>query len=171
MDVRIIKAASVHARLLPGIERSAGKSFLNVPGYEWIASDTVMTAKAHLKLIDKGTVWLAVGADDHVWGFLSAEVFEDTLHIWEISVHQEAQGQGIGRKLMAAAETYAVQEGMKAVSLTTFRDVPFNAPYYARLGYATMGEVELDRRLRSILADEVAAGLSADTRCAMIKRL
>lgn len=169
MDTRIVKAEEKHARLLPGVERSAGKSFLNVQGYEWIASDTVMTAKAHMKLIGQGTVWLALGSDHHVWGFLSAEVCLDVLHIWEISVHQDAQGQGIGRSLMAEAEAFAVQQGLRAVSLTTFRYVPFNAPYYERLGYAIMGDAALDDRLRSILADEAASGLKEDTRCAMVK--
>ncbi len=171
MVIDIIKAEEQHACLLPGIERSAGESFLHVPGYEWIASDDVMTVGAHLKLIHKGTVWVARGADDHLWGFLSAEAFEDALHIWEISVHRDAQRQGVGRKLMSAAEGFAAQQGLKALSLTTFREVSFNAPYYARLGYEVLESAALDARLRAVLADEAAAGLSADSRCAMIKHL
>jgi hypothetical protein len=53
------------------------------------------------------------------------------------------------------------------VTLTTFRDVPWNAPYYARLGFAVIDEAYFDERLREVFAREVRIGLPVERRCAM----
>ncbi|RUQ46321.1 GNAT family N-acetyltransferase, partial [Corynebacterium pseudodiphtheriticum] len=50
-----------------------------------------------------------------------------------------------------------------AVTLTTFKHVPWNAPFYTRLGF----KPETDPRLAQILADEYAHGFEPGSRCAM----
>ena len=57
---------------------------------------------------------------------------------------------------------------MPAVTLTTFRDVPWNAPYYERLGFRTLAADEITPGLAAIRAHEadsrarsVAAGVHA----------
>lgn len=61
---------------------------------------------------------------------LSAETVADReLHIYEMSVVDTCQGLGLGRALVQAAINWAVANHLAALTLTTFRDVPWNAPY------------------------------------------
>ena len=55
--------------------------------------------------------------------------------------------------------------GLSSLTLTTFRDVPWTAPFYARLGFDYV--TELTPELRQKREDETAHGLAFDSRCAM----
>jgi GNAT superfamily N-acetyltransferase len=154
------------APLLPDIERSAGHLFREIPGLEWIAGDHVMTVAQHLPAIHAQSAWVACEEEMPV-AFLSAERMLDTLHIYEVSVHATMMGRGLGRRLIEAAIAAARASGLSALTLTTFRDVPWNEPYYQRLGFETLALHHLDARLTSLLAREVSAGLPGDRRCAM----
>ena len=101
-----------------------------VPGLEWVATGSVLGDAVHLGCIRGGTCWVAVDEHDAPVGFLSAEaVAERTLHIHEMSVSESFQGQGIGRALLGAAIEWAAAHRFAALTLTTFHDVPWNAPF------------------------------------------
>jgi GNAT superfamily N-acetyltransferase len=163
--VTIRLAVRDDAALLLDIERSAGALFRSVPDLGWIADDDVMSVEAHERLISAGTCWVAEDAE--LTGFISAELFDSDLHIWEISVHADSQGQGIGRRLIEAAVDHASRVGLATVTLTTFREIGWNEPYYARLGFETLTEKTLSLRLRQVLESEIAHGLPGARRCAM----
>jgi GNAT superfamily N-acetyltransferase len=167
MSFAIRPAVPVDAPSLPDIERAAGESFRALPDLAWIASGDVMPVARHLELIATGTSWVAGDNRGQLLGFLSAELSGDALHIWEMSVRPAAQGQGIGRALIEAAIAFAKRRALRSLTLTTFRDVPWNAPFYTRRGFALLDAAEIDARLSSILADEIANGLPGDRRCAM----
>lgn len=63
--------------------------------------------------------------------------------------------------------TRAREDGLTALTLTTFTDVPWNAPYYARLGFRALSESELTPGLRRIRAEEAAHGLARWPRVCM----
>ena len=88
-----------------------------------------------------------------------------SLFIVELSVHLDWQGKGIGRQLINAVADHAREGGLSSLTLTTFRDVPWNAPFYARLGFDYV--TELTPELRQKREDETAHGLAFDSRCAM----
>ncbi|MCY1459367.1 ribosomal-protein-alanine acetyltransferase [compost metagenome] len=98
-------------------------------------------------------------------GFACARLADQALHLHEISVRQEAQGQGVGRRLLQQVVDAGRCAGVRELTLTTFVDVPWNAPFYARFGFEMLQESRLCERLQSILASEHAHGLSG--RCAM----
>lgn len=166
--VRIRPTRAEEAALLPGIERSAGAAFLALPDLAWIADDDVLPEERHRALIAGGAAWVAVGAEDVPLAFLAAEATADRLHIWEFAVRHELQGRGIGRALMAEAKAWAGARGLRAVTLTTFRDVPWNEPFYRRLGFRTLDERELTAELRTVLDAEQRHGLPREKRCAMV---
>ena len=169
MDYRIRSAVAADAPMLPEIERSAGVIFGSVAGLEWIAHDAVSSLSSLLEMIADGTTWVAEDADANLVGYLGAEPVADALHIWEVAVHTDHQRRGIGARLMAAAEAAAPAVGCTSLTLTTFRGVAWNEPYYANLGYTV---IDGDRRgmwLSSVLADEGARGLPVERRCAMRK--
>jgi GNAT superfamily N-acetyltransferase len=167
VTIRLARPADVPA--LPDIERDAGKSFLAVPDLAWIASDNVMSAEDHLSRIAAATVWVADDAGAGVVGFLNAEAIGEDLHIWEAAVRRDFQQRGLGARLLAAAADHAGAAGLAAITLTSFRDVAWNAPFYARNGFEIVEGDDLDARLAGLLRQEAERGLPR--RCAMRRRL
>ncbi|MEP2990814.1 MAG: GNAT family N-acetyltransferase [Parasphingorhabdus sp.] len=171
-NILIRPAKKADALHLPDIEVSAGAAFRSVPGLEWIADDDVMSAELHEIYIDEGTVWVAE-AKDRLVGFVTTrlEFDEKNLHILEIAVDSEQQGQGIGRKLFDTVAKYASEENLTGITLTTFRDLAFNEKFYQKLGFQTLESDKLSPRLRDILSAEAENGLPTERRCAMSMRL
>ena len=154
------------AAALPAIERSAAQAFLAIKGLQWIADDAVMAAAMHQIYIDESTVWIALSGSRPI-GFVTTAVEDDALHILELAVEAGLQGQGIGQRLLETAKAHAIEQGLAAMTLTTFRDLPFNEHFYRRLGYQTLQQAELPERLAAILKSEIESGLPGDRRCAM----
>jgi GNAT superfamily N-acetyltransferase len=152
--------------LLPEVERSAGEAFLELPDLAWVAADEVTSPCEHRRLAGLGTSWVAV-SDDQLLGFVCAERFGPDLHIHLVAVRREAQGHGLGTRLMQTVLDHAFDSGAARVTLTTFRGVPFNEPFYRQLGFTLVPAADLDARLRRTLAAEAAAGMPAERRCAM----
>ncbi|KSV79777.1 hypothetical protein N185_01215 [Sinorhizobium sp. GW3] len=157
--------------LLPAIERSSGEVFRTVPELAWIADDDVQSAEAHREFLRTGLSVVMVDASDRPIAFLCATVADDAMHIWQLAVEAERQGQGLGRTLMLAAIAHARVTSCAAVTLTTFRDLAWNEHFYRKFGFVTLDAGELDPRLAEILANEAAHGLPAERRCAMRLKL
>uniref|UniRef100_UPI0034DE1FD0 GNAT family N-acetyltransferase n=1 Tax=Streptomyces flavofungini TaxID=68200 RepID=UPI0034DE1FD0 len=88
-------------------------------------------------------------------------------HIEQVSVHPRAARQGVGRALIEHVAARARAEGGAALTLTTFADVPWNAPYYARIGFRPLTEAELTPALRAVRAHEAELGLDRWPRLCM----
>lgn len=165
--IRIRLGVPADAPGLPAIEDSAGDRFRSLPALAWVADHGNMPEALHRTLIALGTEWVAVDDDDRPVAFLGAEVVDGALHIWEFSVRLDRQGQGIGRALLDAAVAYAVEHGLPALTLTTFRDVAWNEPFYHRRGFVTLAAHEVGEALQQIMARDAAHGLPLEQRCAM----
>ena len=100
-------------------------------------------------------------------GFLLAERCGEELHICEFAVESPRQGQGIGTLLLQAAIAYARAMGLKALTLTTFRELSWNEPFYHHSGFETLAASDLNERLVAAFAREVLIGLPIGRRCAM----
>lgn len=112
-------------------------------------------------------LWVAL-RDDAPVGFAHLKLLEpNAVHLQELDVHPAHGRRGIGTRLVAAVCTWAAEGGHGAVTLTTFRDVPWNMPFYARLGFAEIPADTISEALRSILDQEVRSGLDAGRRVAM----
>lgn len=168
MIARIRLARENETALLSVVERSAARRFQIVPGLEWVAESGVLSEVLHLDCIRGGTCWVAVDEHDIPVGFLSAEaVAGRELYIHEMSVSEAFQGHGIGRALLEAAIEWATIHQMAALTLTTFRAVPWNAPFYSRIGFKVLSASGLDERLSALLRKEIEEGFAQGTRCAM----
>lgn len=111
-----------------------------------------------------GLLWIAED-DSGPLGFLAAEVTGDALYVSEVDVLIERQRQGHGRRLMQVAIDAARARGLAAVTLETFRSIPWNAPFYAKLGFVEVPEDELTPHLAAAIALQAAHGFT--DRCAM----
>lgn len=100
-------------------------------------------------------------------GFAACQACADALHLWELAVREAAQGHGFGKALVLEALALARRRGLRAVTLSTFRDIPWNGPFYAALGFVEVPVSELNPRLQTIRMRESLLGLPVDRRIAM----
>ena len=146
---------------LPDIELAAAQAFLDTP-QAWCAEGEVMPAEDYYPLLEDDAVWVAED-DGALAGFVVTEMEDDFLHVWELAVDVDHQRKGAGRALLAAAAEGAREAGCRYLTLTTFTNVAFNAPYYQSLGW------RIDRApnpwVADILANETEQGFT--DRCAM----
>ena len=164
--IKIEIADTSDAQFLPDIERSSGEAFRHLPSLAWIADDDVQSLERHSELIELGQAWVA-RSDQGIVGFLSAERFVNSLHIWQMAVHSDFQKKGIGCALIVQAKQAAASAGLTNLTLTTFRHVAWNEPFYASCGFRTLKPNDLCERLKATLDAEERAGLPLDQRCAM----
>ena len=166
MNITLRATTLADTAALPAIERSAGQRFLRIPELAWIAEDQILSAAQHQAFAAAGMSWLAQ-VDALPVGFLVAETLGSSLFIAELSLHQEWQGKGIGRRLIEYVAEQAREKGYTSLTLTTFRDVPWNAPFYAGLGFEILTDEALSTPLRQKREEEAAHGLAYESRCAM----
>lgn len=155
---------------MPQIEARAGKLFETVEGLADVAGNQTMPVERLQRYIRKGHC-LVAHVGEAMAGWLVNEPFGRELHIWEFNVDPSFQRRGIGSGLLRACLIDAANCGFKAVTLTTFRDVAWNAPFYARLGFEEVTALDAHPRLAGELAVEADHGLPVDRRCAMIRFL
>lgn len=167
MPAIIRVAVPEDAQRLPAIEISAAQAFRMIDGLSWLAESPPMSVEQHRQRIALSTCWVALDAENRPQGFLSAARHGNDLHIYELSVIHAVQGQGWGRRLVEAAKDYARANRLSFVTLTTFTSVPWNAPFYARLGFQIKATADLDQRLAAVLSEEYQHGFAPGSRCAM----
>ena len=161
--LRIRAARPEEAELIRRIEDSAAARFRGSP-HAYVTEHPAPPAEVYAALAAEGLVLIA-DQDGGPVGFAACELFPDALHLKELAVIHRKQGQGVGRALVEAVAEEARRRGRAAVTLTTFQDLDWNGPWYARQGFVELAAGTLGERLRQELADEDARGLTA--RCAM----
>ncbi|TDC77014.1 GNAT family N-acetyltransferase [Micromonospora sp. KC606] len=114
-----------------------------------------------------GRAWVAVDADDRPIAFAVVRLVGGCAHVQQLSVDPRHARRGVGRRLLGHLAAWAAREGLSALTLTTFRSVPWNGPYYARCGFTTLSPEQVGPELARVLADEADAGLDMTDRAAM----
>jgi len=166
-SIALRKAHVEDVAAMPWLEQSAGELFRTLPDLAWLADGDNLEEARYRELVAGGWCWVAEDDEGRVCAFLAAEPVEEELHIWELAVALDRQRLGIGRALIQAAVAAATRHGFRAMTLTTFADVAWNAPFYERVGFRRLASSELGPRLHTVLRREVEAGLPGDRRCAM----
>ncbi|HEY1368212.1 MAG TPA: GNAT family N-acetyltransferase [Gaiellaceae bacterium] len=156
--------------LLVEIERAAGESFRSL-GMDTVADDDPGSVEQLAPYGEDGRALVAVDAGDRPLGYLLLDVVDGAAHIEQVSVHPDHARRGIGRALIARAEAWARDRGLHALTLTTYVDVPWNGPYYERLGFSYLTADEETPGLRSIRDHERRSGLDAWPRACMRRSL
>jgi GNAT superfamily N-acetyltransferase len=114
-----------------------------------------------------GRLWVALAGDAPV-GFAHVEVVEpNAAHLEELDVCPEHGRRGLGTRLVMHVCEWAAAAGYESVSLATFRDVPWNMPFYARLGFTVVPDSELTPGMRKVVDDERRRGLDPSRRVVM----
>jgi len=110
-------------------------------------------------------------ATDEPVGFAIATCVDGSAHLYEMDVLPEHGGLGLGRTLVAAIVGWARAAGHSSVTLTTFRHLPWNAPFYRSMGFEDVDPVSCPPELAGCLRDEAEHGLDSEKRVAMRLRL
>ncbi len=150
------------------VELAAGARFADI-GMPQVSAHDPMAADALAQYARDGRSWVATDDDDRAVGYVVVDVVAGSAHIEQLSVHPARQGAGLGRALIAEVERWAQERRMDAVTLTTFKDVPWNRPLYEHLGFTVLADYELTPELRQIVDDEAGLGLDPAIRVCMRK--
>jgi GNAT superfamily N-acetyltransferase len=162
---RISAARPADLARLPEIELAAAR-LLAGHAPESILRET--TSHEILKVAQReGRLWIALANGVPV-GFAHVEALDaDTVHLKEIDVHPDHGRRGLGARLVRHVCLWAADAGYRWVTLTTFRDVPWNMPFYARLGFDIVRIQDVDPPLLAIVEDEARQGLDPARRVVM----
>lgn len=165
---RIRLAQQGDADAMSLVEDDAARLFATEPSLQGLALPTARTPKVYREIISQGRCLVAMDGDEMI-GFAACRAFSREIHLHELSVREASQGKGVGRRLLYAVEADARASGYCALTLNTFRDVAWNAPFYARHGFVEVEDLASHPRLKAAMDAAVDAGLPRERRCAMIK--
>lgn len=167
ISIRDARADELEA--LRDIESAAGRLFIGV-GMTFMAEDPPPPVELLRRHQQAGLAWVAVDPADQPIAYLMADRVDGNAHIEQVSVHPSFGHRRIGRSLIDHVGGWAGEHGLPALTLTTFAEVPWNAPYYLRCGFLPVPEAAMGPELAVLLAGEQERGLGRfATRVAMRK--
>ena len=156
--------------MLPEIEWAAGRLFAAI-GMALVADDEPPSIAALQQYQRGGRAWVRTDGTAVPVGYLLAEVVDGCAHLEQVSVHPRSARRGVGRELVQHLAGWAADRDLPSITLTTFTEVPWNGPYYRRLGFRFLDEAQLTPGLRRIRRAEAARGLDRWPRAAMRREL
>jgi predicted N-acetyltransferase YhbS len=154
------------ANAIRTIEFEAGQRFFSVD-MAGIADAPPMDLELVARKIAAREIIVAVGADATCVGFVMFEPQPARIYVQELDVLTSHAGQRIGAALIEQVAQLARAQRLPQLILSTFREVPWNAPYYRRLGFRDIEEAELDAALIERRDAHIARGLDESKRVFM----
>jgi len=151
--------------LIPAIELAAARLLAGHAPSSVLGETTTQFA---LRMARRaGRLWVAL-ADDEPVGFAHVVVHErGVAHLEEVDVHPDHARRGLGRRLVQTVCAWATSHGFDAVTLTTFRHLPWNMPFYAKLGFEPVAADALSIAMHAVIDDEARRGLDRARRVVM----
>ena len=152
---------------LPEIERAAGAIFAeeDLPARmrEHVLSLAFFEAAAR-----EGRLFVATEVARKIpVGFAVTTRVDGSSHLFELDVLPDHGRQGLGRALVETVVDRARGLGDASVTLTTFRHVGWNAPFYTKLGFEILNGDSMGPELAACLEAEARRGLDPAKRVAM----
>lgn len=154
--------------ILRDIEAAAGEVFREV-GMGEIADDAPLTVDELAAYQADGRAWVDADGADRPVAYLLIQRVDASAHVEQVSVHPDHARKGRGKALLDVADQWSHQQGLTGLTLTTFETVPWNAPYYQRLGFRILQDDEMTEGLQAIRRHEARLGLDRWPRVAMRK--
>ena len=170
MAYSIRRARPSEYPVLPEIERAAGVLFEDVP---WLTLEPgpVSDPDFIAAVARSGAVLVAADDKDVPVGFALAGFLDRALHIHELDVAPAHGRRGLGRRLIEAVCAFAKTEDAAAVTLSTFREIAWNGPFYAKAGFREVPRNQWTPAFHLLHHREAALGFPIDRRCFMRKDL
>ncbi|MBW3085660.1 hypothetical protein KEM60_01864 [Austwickia sp. TVS 96-490-7B] len=166
--VLVRPATATEVASLPQIEQEADEIFRRI-GMGLVTDLPASAPSDYADSLAAGGVIIAF--TDRTVGFVRVDRVDGVPHVEQLSVLPEYRGYRIGAALLDAAAQWAKSDGADRMTLCTFRDVPWNGPYYARLGWTLLPEPDYGPGLLRLRQNEIEAGLHAWPRQVMTRSL
>lgn len=170
MNYHIRLAQHKDLRSLNEIEEAASTLFKSTK-FALEVDQEPLSAKFLEEQREKGLVWVAVDEEDRPVGFAVVLILDNDAHLHELSVDPAHGRRGIGAGLTGEVIQWAGRSGMTRITLSTFREIAWNAPFYEKLGFREMREDEIGNGLKQIRIKEFESGLPVEERVLMVKEL
>ena len=103
-------------------------------------------------------------------GFALCGQVDGHAHLFEMDVIPEHGRRGVGNALLESVCSEAEGRGFCAMTLTTLRDVPWNAPFYAGRGFVELPPEQWGVQLAGIVARERMLGFPMRLRVVMKRK-
>ena len=166
----IRKARKEDCAALPAIELAAAEMFRPLNILPNLDEPGALPLDFLEQQCAKGLVWVATFEEKAV-GFLVAMTKAtnegNDFYVAELDVHPDHGKRGLGAGLMHAACDHAFETGEPRITLCTFRDVPWNAPFYAKLGFTEIAKSSWLPWMHDLADLQTRKGLDMETRCYM----
>jgi GNAT superfamily N-acetyltransferase len=152
------------------IERAASDTFRTL-SMDFVADDDPGSLAELAPYIHGRRAFVSADDADNPVAYIILDAVDGAAHIEQVSVHPDHARRGIGRTLIDRADAWAQEQSLRSLTLTTYLDVPWNAPYYRRLGFRHLSPDEETPGLRAIKDREREAGLEVWPRTSMSRSL
>ncbi len=159
-----IEFACSHPFLFVGLQRVTWRSLPSLPNFR--------------EALNAGRVWIGGLPSDRPGssrlgplGFCMAAASDSDLHIDELDVLPSWQNMGLASALLARLAKDAKTQGLTRLTLTTFVDVPWNAPFYAKRGFQVIAPEAGNARVASEWQRLIDKGIDPQSRCVMALEL
>lgn len=163
-------AADEEIGTLIAIDLAAGTLFEDTGLIADEAMDDHVPEEVFASAIQHGHVFTVRDADGVPVGFTLTSSRGDTLYLDQISVHPDHGRQGLGKALVARVIKEAKLRKLRGVTLSTFRDLAWNGPFYRRLGFREIARAKLADWMLD-LENAQAASLDISKRCFMHRKI
>ncbi|MFN3546733.1 MAG: GNAT family N-acetyltransferase [Mesorhizobium sp.] len=140
-------------------------------GYPALAAAAPASPERYRAMLRERRALVAADSHDQPVGFALTEQTGRVEWLCELSVHPDHGRRGIGGALVEAVAEAARGRGCGRIGLSTFRSLPFNAPFYARHGFAEVPLDGVDPPIERRFHAEVPAGVDPRERVLMVKVL
>lgn len=131
------------------------------------ANDHIPDAAFHEAIAQALCHVIADPADKAV-GFTLCSLRGTHLYLDQISVDPDHARKGLGAALIGQLDTLAARHACDQISLSTFRNIPWNGPYYQRHGFQMLDHEELEPWMVD-LEQQQSTYLDVSKRCFMQK--
>jgi GNAT superfamily N-acetyltransferase len=167
-QIRLAQPGDIAA--LPEIEREAGQLFKAYP-QDLGLTDEIYARVNSVDTFDHarqdGRLWVATSPTAAVVGFALVLEIDSYAHLEELDVLPSHGRRGIGSALLQTVCSWARERRYRAVTLRTFRDVPWNGPFYRSRGFQVVDSSGLSTEHAGLEAAEQRRGLRTDLRVTM----
>jgi GNAT superfamily N-acetyltransferase len=116
-------------------------------------------------------LWVAAEDQDNAVGFAYVRFIQGQPHLEEIDVLPLHGRKGLGTALINTVVAWAKKNNYTRLSLSTFRSVAWNMPFYQRLGFTALETKQIPPEFQELKEREKSLGLPMEKRVIMFLEL